>query len=171
MIKHVSNALKHRHSEKGFSLVELVVVVAILGVLVVVAIPVFGAVQSNARGNTLTTAAHNAASSVASAISQGAARADLTSTSPSAKHNVVKKMNDASVGQIVYTLAPTTASSTALSAPPQKSNSSVTSISAGALRVAANNSTETVFIYATDTAGNWIGVGTGQADHKIGAWR
>jgi prepilin-type N-terminal cleavage/methylation domain-containing protein len=35
-------------SEKGFSLVELIVVVAILGILVIVAIPVYGAIQSKA---------------------------------------------------------------------------------------------------------------------------
>jgi type IV pilus assembly protein PilA len=40
---------KRSLAQKGFGLVELIVVVAILGVLVVVAIPVFGAIQTNAR--------------------------------------------------------------------------------------------------------------------------
>ena len=39
-------------NKKGFSLVELMIVVVIMGILVAVAIPLFGAVTENAEANT-----------------------------------------------------------------------------------------------------------------------
>lgn len=43
---------KLMHSKKGFSLVELMIVVVIMGILVAVAIPVYGAVTKNAAKKT-----------------------------------------------------------------------------------------------------------------------
>ncbi len=39
-------------NKKGFSLVELMIVVVIMGILVAVAIPLYGAITDNARANT-----------------------------------------------------------------------------------------------------------------------
>lgn len=45
-MKNVSPRLK---DEKGFTLIELIIVIAIIGILVAIAIPVYGAIQENAR--------------------------------------------------------------------------------------------------------------------------
>lgn len=39
-------------NKKGFSLVELMIVVVIMGILIAVAIPLYGAIQDNAKNNT-----------------------------------------------------------------------------------------------------------------------
>ena len=39
-------------NKKGFSLVELMIVVVIMGILVAVAIPLYGAIQNNAKNKT-----------------------------------------------------------------------------------------------------------------------
>jgi len=46
--------------QDGFTLIELIIVVVILGVLTAVAIPFYGAIQGRATANALNTANHNA---------------------------------------------------------------------------------------------------------------
>lgn len=65
------NSKKDQDSEKGFSLIELIVVVAILGILVAIAIPVFNGLQDRALENSVESAASNAATQVSSQLATG----------------------------------------------------------------------------------------------------
>lgn len=81
IIRHLEALKRRRAGDEGFSLIELIVVVAILGILVAIAIPVFGNIQGTAQDNALKTVAANGAAVVATKLANNEvpAAADVAS--------------------------------------------------------------------------------------------
>ena len=119
-------ALNHRRErERGFSLIELIIVIVILGILVAIAIPVYNNIQDNARTNAVKTAAANGASQGVSKIAQGGSvtSADLTNLNTS-DITVTVVSGGTSTDKLCVQATNTSANKTAYAGPGAKSDGS-----------------------------------------------
>lgn len=100
-IKNYLEAEKIRREEEGreagFSLIELIIVVVILGILVAIAIPLFASIQDQAEINALEAAAANGATAAASAI---ATNADVAAAAASAGSGDITTANTGSTTDV-----------------------------------------------------------------------
>lgn len=78
-LKNLAASIEERKDEKGFTLIELIIVIAIIGILVAIAIPVYGAIQNSARQKSVDAAARDGLTAAIAAMSDDDPATDLAS--------------------------------------------------------------------------------------------